>query len=1068
MSSAGACQACGGTQITGECSTGMCCKCSGGGGQKCSDGTPYGQCSSTKPKYCDNGNLIDKPSECGCPTGYADCDSTDSNGCEVNTATDNSNCGSCGNTCGANEICMSGTCQTKKCSDSTPYGQCSSTMPRYCDNGRLVDKCDDCDCPQGEDCRADGSCMQTGKCTAGTCDKNNRRYCLADETWSAPESQEYCTNCNVCGDNDCVCGETQASCIDDCGSPDEVCGDGIDNDKDGYIDESDCICYTAEDCPDGYECSNNGACVESGSGEQDCDGTPHGECSAPRYCDNGVWVDDCNKCPPCPTGKCQADGTCRQIGESPVADADHDLHAYKGARVTLYGTKSYDPDGTIVSYEWAKDGNILCTESICTRDDFSAGIHRITVTDNDNNADSDSMELTLIYPEDPSRPINALIDYPKNGQTFDTDEFVYFAGSGISKNSKNLIFMWNSSITGVLYYNRQYFEQKLFPGTNKITLTVWDGENSATDSVEINVVGDYNPPTVDLIVKPEKVKAGELIQITVTGKDDIDVCSIAAQYQGSWHTHYCAGTQTSCTHTWRVTEHEIGTYKYCGGAVDDPARPAETECANVVVEGDMAVEITSPANDDDFREMSSILFNCNVTGGTPPYTYKWLYGSEDTPSWIEMGSEQSFRKNDFTAPTDNWYQIELTVTDHKGISVRKFIYINVYGPPTAHIESPEDGASFGFKPIHFEGDAEGGKPRYSYSWETDRFPGKPFCSDWQCDIGFLSDGDHKITLKITDSLEYTAEDSVTITKTTPASLSAYIESPYEKIFEEGDNVPFYATVNPPQGTSYNYTWTSSIDKKIGNTQSFYKDDLRPGTHTITLTVDDGAGATATDSKEIIVADVTFSWKSKDGKDWMTDVRKQEQCGSCWAFSAVGAMEAVYNIEQNNPNLDEDLSEQDLVSCYEGDCDGGDLYAALQHIAAQGITDERCFPYEQPTSAVQDCSIKCTGPSSEPWKITNVGKVSNSIPAIKSALSDKGPLSVATDWDSKWWDGSVMRCKGVSKEVHAVVLVGYSDTGKYWILKNSHGRYFQNKGYFRLGYGECRLGRVTYVDGVTPP
>jgi len=36
----------------------------------CSDGTPYDQCSQTKPKYCSNGNLIDKASSCGCPSGY--------------------------------------------------------------------------------------------------------------------------------------------------------------------------------------------------------------------------------------------------------------------------------------------------------------------------------------------------------------------------------------------------------------------------------------------------------------------------------------------------------------------------------------------------------------------------------------------------------------------------------------------------------------------------------------------------------------------------------------------------------------------------------------------------------------------------------------------------------------------------------------------------------------------------------------------------------------------------------------------------------------------------------------
>lgn len=38
--------------------------------QKCADGTLYGQCSANKPKYCENGNLIEKASLCGCPSGY--------------------------------------------------------------------------------------------------------------------------------------------------------------------------------------------------------------------------------------------------------------------------------------------------------------------------------------------------------------------------------------------------------------------------------------------------------------------------------------------------------------------------------------------------------------------------------------------------------------------------------------------------------------------------------------------------------------------------------------------------------------------------------------------------------------------------------------------------------------------------------------------------------------------------------------------------------------------------------------------------------------------------------------
>jgi parallel beta-helix repeat protein len=43
------------------------------GGEACSDGTPCGDCSANKPKYCDNGVLVDNCLSCGCPEGQT-CD----------------------------------------------------------------------------------------------------------------------------------------------------------------------------------------------------------------------------------------------------------------------------------------------------------------------------------------------------------------------------------------------------------------------------------------------------------------------------------------------------------------------------------------------------------------------------------------------------------------------------------------------------------------------------------------------------------------------------------------------------------------------------------------------------------------------------------------------------------------------------------------------------------------------------------------------------------------------------------------------------------------------------------
>ena len=145
---------------------------------------------------------------------------------------------------------------------------------------------------------------------------------------------------------------------------------------------------------------------------------------------------------------------------------------------------------------------------------------------------------------------------------------------------------------------------------------------------------------------------------------------------------------------------------------------------------------------------------------------------------------------------------------------------------------------------------------------------------------------------------------------------------------------------------------------------------------------------------------SFDWRNKDGKDWVTPVKSQSSCGSCWAFSAIGVVEAAVNIYANDPDIDMDLSEQHLVSdcCSAGNCGGGWPDWALKYVRDTGVSEESCFPYTRSNGACTPCS----GWEENPWKIENYKYVASSKDAFKSALQEYGPLSVLLTVPDDWY------------------------------------------------------------------
>jgi cathepsin L len=199
---------------------------------------------------------------------------------------------------------------------------------------------------------------------------------------------------------------------------------------------------------------------------------------------------------------------------------------------------------------------------------------------------------------------------------------------------------------------------------------------------------------------------------------------------------------------------------------------------------------------------------------------------------------------------------------------------------------------------------------------------------------------------------------------------------------------------------------------------------------------------------------SFDWRDQGV---VSPVQHQGQCGSCWAFAAVGALEANFHIVNSK---DAPLSEQFVLNCAANHGCKGNWFGNAFTVLMAGAPSRSTVPYR---AAEAMCMPNTAIARAINWSYLGSFGATPSDHSLKQALCDHGPIVVAIKATPlfKYYKEGVFNEYAQGNDAadvnHAVLLTGWNDAAKAWTIKNSWGSDWGESGLMRISYRSNNIG-----------